>query len=197
MDKHIRTIMRTFAILVVLCGLTGVAGTASAQNTDPVAVVRAFIDANNRGDIDTMRSLVDPGVRFVFDDPNAPTDEGFEQFIVPPLEKAVINSITQTAPDTASASLTLSGGDLPALPFPVTLDTTWTVMNGKITREVGRFSAETVRNFEALGPPPGVEPGMPRSGQGGSIAILALPVLAFGLLFVLVGVLARRGLASM
>lgn len=199
MGKHLRAIMRSVALVTLLVAVFGLAGltrtAAAAQTTDPVAVVRSFIDAFSRGDIDTMRSLVDPAVRFVFEDPVSPTDESLDEFAAPPRETVVLNSITQTAPDTVVAAVTISGADVPALPFPVILDTTWTVRDGKITREVSRFSAETLRNLEALGPPPGTGPGMPRTGQGGSPITPALSVLALGLLCVTAGVLARRGRA--
>ena len=198
MDKHLRTITQFLAMLVALFGLMGFARTAGAQPTEPVApveVVTAFIDAFNRGDIDTMRPLVDPGVRFVFEDPTSPTDEGFDQFVAEPREMAVVNSITQTAPDTVTASITISGADVPPLPVPVVLDTTWTVTNGKITREVSRFSPETLAYFSGAGPLPGGQPGMPQTGQGESVFTLALSMLAFGLICLMVGVRLRRGFA--
>ena len=184
------------AIMMALFGLVGFARPAGAQPTEPVAVVTAFIDAFSRGDVDAMRQLVDPGVRFVFEDPFSPTDEGFDEFVAPPRETVVVNSITQTAPDTVSASLTISGAGVPELPVPVVLDTVWIVTNGKITREVSRFSPETLAYFSNPGPLPGGQPGMPQTGQGDSMFTLAALILTAGLLCLMVGVRVRRRLAT-
>jgi hypothetical protein len=143
-----------------------------------------------------MRPLVDPGVRFVFEDPTSPTDEGFDQFVAEPRETVVVNSITQTASDTVTARITISGADVPPLPVPVMLDTTWTVTNGKITGETSRFSPETLAYFSGAGPLPGGQPGMPQTGQGEHLLTLVLPILAMGLLCVLAGSRLRRGFAQ-
>src|SRR5687768_5154944 len=198
MNRHLRIVARSMAITIALFGLLGFTRTAGAQQpTEPLAVVNAFLDAFSRGDVDAMRQLADLGVRFVFEDPFSPTDESFDEFVAEPRETVVVNSITQTAPDTVTARLTISGADLPVLPVPIVIDTTWTVTNGKITREVSRFTPETLAYFSGPGPvSPGAQPGMPQTGQGEPLFPFAASILAVGLFCLIAGIRLRRGFAA-
>ena len=153
-------------------------GGAAAQTTSPVAVVRAFIAANNRGDTAQLRRLADPDFRAI-GDPSlpGPNEATFEQFIQPPLDQVTINHLRQTGPNTVVVTLTVHNDLFSDLPHPFQIITTFTVRNGRVLRIEARTAPQTVQdimNFQPGGPGPENLPDTGAADQLGRWSLLAL-----------------------
>lgn len=177
-------------ILVASGGATRTTATSLHAAMAPLDVFQAFISAFNSGDVAQAKALLAPGFRHLSDvgTPEA-GDEGADQFLTPPLPHAEATNVHQTGSDTVEADVTISGGNLPPLPHPFTLHSTFTIVNGLIVKTMDVTSPQTIQDLSALGPRPG-SLGMPTTGES-SLGAAAL-LLALGLFCVLSGVALRR-----
>jgi hypothetical protein len=179
-------------VLLALLTLLGTAHTASAQTRNPIDVAQALADAQNANDAAAMRALIAPGAQFVQDPDIQGGTEGREQFIFdntgPNNTHVAPSNIRQTAPDTVTADGVLSGGDIPPLPHPFLVHVTFTILNGQVTHAVIITDAQTRKDLEALGPPPG----MPTTGQPAEWFLPGMVVLALAALGLAIAGLALR-----
>ena len=155
---------------------------SDGQTRTPVQVVLALADAQNQNDAAGMRALLSPDASVV-NDPMFGGVENREQFIADNTGSnnsyVAASNVQQTAPDTVTADAVLSGGQIPAqLPHPFLVHVVFTVVNGQATHAVVNVDAQTRKDLEALGPPPG----MPTTGQPGEWLVPgALALAALGL----------------
>jgi hypothetical protein len=154
---------------------------ASGGKPTPIDVVLAMADAQNQNNAAAMRALLASNATIV-QDPLFGGSENREQFIADNTgannPKVAVANIQQTAPNTVKADAVLSGGQIPPLPHPFFLHVTFTVVNGQITHAVVSADAQTRKDLEALGPPPG----MPRTGQRTELSLAILALASSGLL---------------
>jgi hypothetical protein len=154
-------------------------GGAAAQTTTPAAVVRAFVDATNRGDTARLRKLADPAFRHVNDPHNpGPRVETFEEFVQPPLAHVTINHLRQTGPTTVVLNLTLRGSNIPRLPHPFQDTATVTVRNGRVLRIEERIAPQTLQDIMNFGPGSPGPGNLPNTGAADQVGLWSLLALA-------------------
>jgi hypothetical protein len=157
---------------------------SSAETPSPVDVVLALADAQNQNNPAAMRALLAPNA-LIHQDPLFGGSENREQFITGNTGAnnsiVSVNNLQQIGSDTVKADAILSGGQIPpSLPHPFLLHVVFTVVNGQVTHAVVNLDAQTRKDLEALGPPPG----MPRTGQSADWVLppgLAVAVAAAGI----------------
>jgi hypothetical protein len=155
--------MTSGVVLMALLVLLGMAQAAFAQGRSPVEVVQALADAQNQNDTAGMRALIAPQALFVNDPDTGGPTKGREQWIFdntgPHNSQVTPSNIKQTATDTVTADVVLSGGDIPAqLAHPFLVRVTFTIANGQITHAVIIIDPQTFQDLQALiGQPPSNE----------------------------------------
>jgi hypothetical protein len=194
MKRRLHISMVGLALAMVLLACMAVAGTAAAQtgqDTDPVAVVKAFNAAINRNDLTGARALLDPAFRKLVgpDSANA-QEESKDQFPPVPLPHVQEANVHQIDANTVEMDITLSGGALPPLPHPFSLHVTYTVKNGLIIQILDRLSPQTVQDLAALAPPASAPAELPKTGESDPRAVTVLLVL--GIVCALAGAAIRR-----
>ncbi len=171
-------------------------GAPAAQSSNPADVVRTFLDALNRADYDTVRSLSDPSTHYLAD-PGTPF--GFDQTIDQVIdfarkggERWNVSSLTQTGPDAVVVEASISSTALPPLAHPYGGTSTWKVTNGKVTGFLFISSEQTRNDLAAFAAAAAAtsQPGMPKTGLPQQALPIAL--LAAGLSALALGALIRR-----
>ena len=169
---------------------------AAAQTTDPVDVVRAFLEANSdaksQADLDKMKSFLAPEVRFM-GNPGTPFEynQSFEEWAPLPQPHITINSLKQTGANTVVADLTIVGEVMPPTRRPYHTASTFTMENGKITGFLEVVSRETYEDLAALQASAPTPAGMPKTGIPDEMSVLGAMGL-LGLLSLLLGALIKR-----
>jgi len=126
-----RTLRVTLALLLVA---------ASASAADSLETVRAYIDAHNRHDIDTVLDLLDPEIVFVM--PSGETRDGLEKMANLEAWDSVLESFLEVADLQVSGTSVVAGEivehnlwfDLSGIgPITYLPGTTYEVKDGRIT----------------------------------------------------------------
>lgn len=175
------------ALVVGLLSVASLGRVAAAQVTGPSAAVRTFLESINTGDLSAMLATVDPNGEYI-SGPGAPDEardtlKGFLEGVASQRFKVTILDISDTGPDTATATFEVAGGDIPPLPHPFTLVGTFTVKDGKVVKMVEEFTPQTAADLAAL---ESASVGMPATGDPGPFpAVIVL--LSTASVLILVG----------
>jgi hypothetical protein len=160
-------------------------GPPPAQQTpSPTDLVLASADAQNANDPAAMRALIAPDALFVTTNGPFAGTQNRDDFIAGNTgahnSQIAVSNVRQIDANTATADAVICCGDVPQLPHPFLLHVRITVANGLVTHAEVQLDAQTVKDLEALGPPPG----MPSTGQPAAwllAGLLALAALGAGL----------------
>lgn len=194
MDKFSKALVWPLILVVGILGFAALPQAVAAQANSPTDVARAVIAAINAHDPASVANLFAPGARIVGSAGQfRNTDQSFDEWSAEMSKNTAtvtINTLTQTAPDTVVAEVTISGPGVPQLPHLVTDKMTFTVVNGQITHILDEVSPQTLEDIAAfVAAQSGGQPGMPTTGHNEE-SFLAVMV-ALGLLGLGVGMLTR------
>ncbi len=194
MNKFSKALVWPLGLVVGFLGFAALPQAVAAQANSPTDVARTVIAAINTHDLSSVAKLFAPGARIVTSAGQfRNTDQSFDEWSAEMSKNSAtvtINTLTQTAPDTAVAEVTISGPGVPVLPHAVTDKMTFTVVNGQVTHILDEASPQTVEEIGAfVAAQGGGQPGMPATGDNNESSLAVM--LALGLVAVSMGVLIR------